>query len=729
VIGARPLYLGNSITLPDGYHVPFVATANSAIVVANALAAVLNTVSSPVTAVVTSGGTASAASVVLTTKATGADQNGAISLSLVSTKVTAAPASLSGGAGTTYDTGSVTANVNGTAVSVGYGQASTPQSVAAALATAISGAGAGVTATAASAAITVTAIETGTAANGWPVTLSSATDQPKFFSAPSFAGTSGTLGGGVAGSTAGPIYEYSIPSTTGYDAHGNLKSYSDCPPNMPSSSCMTGTWTMTYDNLNRVSSATTSLGPWSGQNGQTGLSLGWTYDSFGNRTSQTTTGFPASPAPPSLNWLYPSKNQATTLTYDPSGVGFVIGDASNQYAYDTEGRLCAVYNPTLVEYTEYVYDAEGRRVAKGMTNSLSCNPTANYTQTESYVLGQSGEHISELDGSGNFLRSHVYANGQLLATYVNNSTEFAFSDWLGTKRVVANPNGGVAGTCINLPFGDELICEGSMPVNGHHFTGQIHDAESGNDYFGARYYSEYTGRFLSPDWDSSPVAIPYADRTNPQSFNLYSYAGNNPLSKTDPDGHCTNGGQQKGFFWCLFNDSDQDADRARQQLAQYKNISINGKTPADAAKGLSNTQTVQLERSVFNYISSQAMSSPGMVLALAIVPGAAEELVPTEAAAAADSGSLLDFNKSLASQEQMGELAAGKGTPIAGAGTKTALRDADRLAAQYGGQPGDWQKVASENYNPGGAKGGGFETHAYQNVKTGQVVEMKTKFQ
>ena len=50
------------------------------------------------------------------------------------------------------------------------------------------------------------------------------------------------------------------------------------------------------------------------------------------------------------------------------------------------------------------------------------------------------------------------------------------------------------------------------------------------------------------------------------SHSIYSYVGNNPLSRTDPDGHCTNGGQQKGFFWCLFNDSDQDAQEARQQL-------------------------------------------------------------------------------------------------------------------------------------------------------------------
>jgi len=120
----------------------------------------------------------------------------------------------------------------------------------------------------------------------------------------------------------------------------------------------------------------------------------------------------------------------------------------------------------MVEYTEYVYDAEGRRVAKGMTNSLVCNPTANYTQKESYVLGQSGEHITEQSGSGAFLRSHVYANGQLLATYVNNSTKFAVNDWLGSKWVVANSDGSVAGACINLPFGDELICSGSASLAG-----------------------------------------------------------------------------------------------------------------------------------------------------------------------------------------------------------------------------------------------------------------------
>jgi RHS repeat-associated protein len=37
------------------------------------------------------------------------------------------------------------------------------------------------------------------------------------------------------------------------------------------------------------------------------------------------------------------------------------------------------------------------------------------------------------------------------------------------------------------------------PQNPHHFTGKERDTESGNDYFGARYYASSMGRFMSPD--------------------------------------------------------------------------------------------------------------------------------------------------------------------------------------------------------------------------------------
>jgi len=77
------------------------------------------------------------------------------------------------------------------------------------------------------------------------------------------------------------------------------------------------------------------------------------------------------------------------------------------------------------------------------------------------------------------------------------------------------------------------------------FSGKERDAETANsamgdglDYFGARYFSAAQGRFTTPDWSATPQPIPYADLSDPQTLNLYSYLRNNPLAKTDPDGHC-----------------------------------------------------------------------------------------------------------------------------------------------------------------------------------------------
>lgn len=68
-----------------------------------------------------------------------------------------------------------------------------------------------------------------------------------------------------------------------------------------------------------------------------------------------------------------------------------------------------------------------------------------------------------------------------------------------------------------------------MPL---HSTGKERDAESGNDYFGARYYASTMGRWLSTD----PGWFMFADMLNPQSLNLYNYALNNPFGWIDIDG-------------------------------------------------------------------------------------------------------------------------------------------------------------------------------------------------
>ena len=66
------------------------------------------------------------------------------------------------------------------------------------------------------------------------------------------------------------------------------------------------------------------------------------------------------------------------------------------------------------------------------------------------------------------------------------------------------------------------------------FTGKEREAETGLDYFGARYMSSAQGRFTSPD-------MPFADQRPqaPQSWNMYTYGRNNPMLYVDPSGNCT----------------------------------------------------------------------------------------------------------------------------------------------------------------------------------------------
>jgi RHS repeat-associated protein len=78
---------------------------------------------------------------------------------------------------------------------------------------------------------------------------------------------------------------------------------------------------------------------------------------------------------------------------------------------------------------------------------------------------------------------------------------------------------------------------------GSRSTGKERDTESGNDYFGARYYASSMGRFMSPDWSAKASPVPYATFGDPQSLNLYAYMRNNPLGGADADGHCDIGCQ------------------------------------------------------------------------------------------------------------------------------------------------------------------------------------------
>jgi len=92
---------------------------------------------------------------------------------------------------------------------------------------------------------------------------------------------------------------------------------------------------------------------------------------------------------------------------------------------------------------------------------------------------------------------------------------------------------------IGIQITSSAACAIEMRLSLSHTTGKERDAESGLDYFGARYYGSNMGRWMSPDWSAKEDPVPYAKLDNPQSLNLYGYVLNNPLGDADPDGHQT----------------------------------------------------------------------------------------------------------------------------------------------------------------------------------------------
>ena len=403
------------------------------------------------------------------------------------------------------------------------------------------------------------------------------------------------------------VYWYTITPTggpSGYSTNGNIVSYADS---------VNGTWTMGtsgYDSLNRLVSASyTPVGT------STPQYWCWAYDSFGNRKVEATSSSALSGSACPTNGSgvsyhqYNAQNQIAgenPIQYDAAGN--TTSDYSNSYLYDGYGRVCAVNNGLIM--TQYIYDAEGARVAKGTISTWSCDTTANgFQTTASYVLGPKGEQVTEMEvssGQQSWAHTNVNAGGMLLATYDPRGLHFQLTDWLGSRRVQTNAFGEVESTWRNLLYGNGQV--GSSPPGApasaddateHHFTGQQRDNESGLDYFNARYYGSTIGRFTSPD----PSGLGYAQQTDPQSFNLYGYVRNNPLRFVDPSGMETALYQDGNCFTYTYDSSTTDMEGVTY-------VTNHSTTFGDcSARGRSaRANTMQASRSLINYLSKQIAS-------------------------------------------------------------------------------------------------------------------------
>ncbi|HTQ59521.1 MAG TPA: RHS repeat-associated core domain-containing protein [Candidatus Solibacter sp.] len=156
-----------------------------------------------------------------------------------------------------------------------------------------------------------------------------------------------------------------------------------------------------------------------------------------------------------------------------------------------------------------------------------------------YWYGSGGEILAETNSSGTTLNEYIFFGGRRVAMLPAGGNPIYYAeDLLGSSRVITQNNGAVCYDADFDPFGGEHPYTNNCPsTNAYKFEGKERDTETGNDDFGARYYTSRFGRWLSADWSSIPVPVPYANLTNPQTLNLYAMVSDDPESFADLDGH------------------------------------------------------------------------------------------------------------------------------------------------------------------------------------------------
>lgn len=267
------------------------------------------------------------------------------------------------------------------------------------------------------------------------------------------------------------------------------------------------TQSFTYDQVNRITSAGTSS-----TTGSYCWGYQYSYDAWGNLLSQT--GWSPNYSSCFENTMAPvtadGNNRISTFAYDASGNATSGG--TNTYAWDGESQLKSANG------VNYLYDGDGRRVSN--------------SNGKLYWYGPSGEIIAETDATGHKLNDYIFFAGKHIGTQSSSGVgAFYVEDSLGSARVLTTTVGVVCYDADFTPFGGERTYTNSCAQN-YKFTGKERDSESGLDNFDFRYYGSSMGRFTKPD-------EPFGgwDQHDPQSFNLYSYVENNPLNRTDSDGH------------------------------------------------------------------------------------------------------------------------------------------------------------------------------------------------
>jgi len=246
----------------------------------------------------------------------------------------------------------------------------------------------------------------------------------------------------------------------------------------------------------------------------------FSYDAFGNITKSG-----------SVSWMpgYSTSTNRYSLggtSYDADG-NLLNDSLGHAYTWDAEGKQLsgATYG--------FTYDAFGHLVEVSTNGSYS----RSYVKLGKFKFTAVGQTASY---------SETPLPGGSVASQNSGFTGVQLADWLGTIRTFISYTGGNEGTsAAHAPFGEAYAYEGGFPLA---FTGQSDsdgNVPSTLYWFPERQYSSSQGRWLSPD----PAGLGAVNPLNPQSWNRYAYAFNNPLSNVDPLG-----------LECVWDDGSYDSN-------------------------------------------------------------------------------------------------------------------------------------------------------------------------
>jgi RHS repeat-associated protein len=300
--------------------------------------------------------------------------------------------------------------------------------------------------------------------------------------------------------------------TYAYNADGQALSVTDAVNSGQSA-------TYTYDNLNRL--ATASTPNWG---------MSWAYDEFGNRTSQTGTGT-ASSVSQSLTYD-PSSNQITNSGYIYDAAGNMTAMPSGStITYDALDRVQTVTSGSNV--STMVYDAFGRRAEH---DSPSGNNWVYFYDPSGRLLATypfQATYESSCQGTnycynGPVPVNKIYLAGQMIGQW---------SDRTGSVRYTAS------GSAYShyYPYGEEITSNASEDT--FKYAQLYRDSDTMLDYAMHRFYASELGRFLTVDPKRKSARPP-----TPQSWNRYAYVMGDPANAGDPTGLdcCADGGDSPG---------------------------------------------------------------------------------------------------------------------------------------------------------------------------------------